>query len=78
MVCLHTEKQNQGDFYPFVLLEISVLDEPPLGHLRYDLADVPPQPNSPPDNVVCAALHGQTPGIIARSGSSRTRRRITD
>ena len=51
MVCIHTENQNQGGFYPFVLLEISVLDEPPLGHLRYLLTDVPPQPNSPPDNV---------------------------
>ena len=52
MVCIHTENQNQGDFYPFVLLEISVLDESPLGHLRYLLTDVPPQPNSPPDNVI--------------------------
>ena len=50
-VCIHTEDQNQGGFYPYVLLEISVLDEPPLGHLRYYLTDVPPQPNSPPDNV---------------------------
>ncbi|KAM6477623.1 hypothetical protein HDV62DRAFT_201713 [Trichoderma sp. SZMC 28011] len=41
MVCIHTENQNQGDFYPFVLLEISVLHEPPLGHLRYGLTDVP-------------------------------------
>ncbi|KAI1418763.1 hypothetical protein F5Y12DRAFT_789615 [Xylaria sp. FL1777] len=49
MVCIHTENQNQGDFYPFVLLEISVLHEPPLGHL-FKL-HVPPQPNSPPDNV---------------------------
>ena len=51
MVCIHTENQNQGDFYPFVLLDISVLHESPLGHLRYGLTDVPPQPNSPPDNV---------------------------
>ena len=51
MVCIHTENQNQGDFCPFALLEISVLHEPPLGHLRYGLTDVPPQPNSPPDNV---------------------------
>ncbi|PWY62039.1 hypothetical protein BO70DRAFT_375389 [Aspergillus heteromorphus CBS 117.55] len=50
MVCIHTENQNQGDFYPFVLLEISVLHESPLGHLRCGLTDVPPQPNSPPDN----------------------------
>ena len=52
MVCIHTENQNQGDFYPFVLLKISVLHESPFGHLRYFLTDVPPQPNSPPDNVI--------------------------
>ena len=50
-VCIHAENQNQGSFYPYVLLEISVLNELPLGHLRYCLTDVPPQPNSPPDNV---------------------------
>ena len=31
--------------------EISVLIELTLGHLRYHLTDVPPQPNSPPDYV---------------------------
>ena len=51
MVCIHTENQNQGGFYPFILHEVSVLVEPPLGHLRYFLTDVPPQPNSPLDNV---------------------------
>ena len=51
MVCIHTENQNQGNFYPFVLHEISVLVELILGHLRYLLTDVPPQPNSPPDYV---------------------------
>ena len=50
-VCIHTENQNQVSFYPFVLQEISVLFELTLGHLRYRLTDVPPQPNSPPDNV---------------------------
>jgi hypothetical protein len=35
MVCIHTENQNQGDFCPFTLLEISVLHEPPLGHLDH-------------------------------------------
>ena len=39
-------------FYPFVPHEISVLIELTLGHLRYRLTDVPPQPNSPPDNVL--------------------------
>ena len=57
MVCIHTENQNQGNFYPFVLLEISVLDEFPLGHLRYCLTDVPPQPNSPPDSVFNLGQH---------------------
>jgi len=51
MGCIHTENQNQGNFHPFVLLEISVLHEFPLGHLRYFLKDVPLQLNSPPDNV---------------------------
>jgi hypothetical protein len=51
MVCIHTENQNQEDFYPFILREISVLTESPFGHLRYLLTDVPPQPNSPLDNV---------------------------
>ena len=50
-VRIRTENQNQTSFCPFAPLEISVLDELVLGHLRYLLADVPPQPNSPPDNV---------------------------
>ena len=50
-VCIYTENQNQISFYPYVLHEISVLIELILGHLRYFLTDVPPQPNSPPDNV---------------------------
>jgi hypothetical protein len=51
-VCIRTENQNQVRFYPFVLHEISVLIERTLGHLRYCLTDVPPQPNSPPDSVL--------------------------
>ena len=50
-VWIRTENQNQMSFYPFVLHEISVLIELILGHLRYLLTDVPPQPNSPPDYV---------------------------
>ena len=50
-VCIRTENQNQVSFYPFVLHEISVLIELALGHLRYRLTDVPPQPNSQPDSV---------------------------
>ncbi|KAK7286068.1 hypothetical protein RJT34_20897 [Clitoria ternatea] len=50
-VRIRTVNQNQTSFYPFVPHEISVLVELILGHLRYLLTDVPPQPNSPPDNV---------------------------
>ena len=50
-VCNRTEIQNQASFSPFSLHEISVLIELTLGHLRYLLTDVPPQPNSPPDYV---------------------------
>ncbi|XLT32879.1 hypothetical protein HN873_064171 [Arachis hypogaea] len=50
-VRIRTGNQNQTSFYPTVPHEISVLVELILGHLRYLLTDVPPQPNSPPDNV---------------------------
>ncbi|CAN1124649.1 Regulator of rDNA transcription protein 15 [Linum perenne] len=46
-VHIRTGNQNQTSFYPFVPHEISVLVELILGHLRYLLTDVPPQPNSP-------------------------------
>jgi len=38
-------------FCPYALREVSVLTELLLGHLRYRVTDVPPQPNSPPDYV---------------------------
>jgi len=50
-VCNHTEIQNQVSICPFALHEISVLIELTVGHLRYRLTDVPPQPNSPPGAV---------------------------
>ena len=53
-VCIHTENQNQMSFCPFTLREVAVLTELTLGHLRYFLADVPPQPNSPPGTVLRA------------------------
>ena len=51
-VRIRTGNQNQTSFYPSVPHEISVLVELILGHLRYLLTDVPPQPNSPPDYVL--------------------------
>ncbi|XP_022767947.1 putative uncharacterized protein ART2 [Durio zibethinus] len=51
-VRIRTGNQNQISFYPFVPYEISVLVELILGHLHYLLIDVPPQLNSPLDNVV--------------------------
>ncbi|CAL0302162.1 unnamed protein product [Lupinus luteus] len=50
-VHIHTRNQNQSSFYPFVPYEIFVLLELILGNLRYLLTDVPPQPNSPPNNI---------------------------
>ena len=38
-------------FSPFGLHEISVLIELILGHLRYFVTDVPPQPNFPLDMI---------------------------
>uniref|UniRef100_A0A7S4W3N4 Senescence-associated protein n=1 Tax=Ditylum brightwellii TaxID=49249 RepID=A0A7S4W3N4_9STRA len=52
-VCISTENPNQVSFSPFGRQEISVLFELTVGHLRYCLTDVPPQPNSPPDLVFC-------------------------
>ena len=56
-VCTRTEIQNQASFSPFSLREISVLTELTLGHLRYLLTDVPPQPNSPPDYISRTGYH---------------------
>ena len=77
-----TENQNQVSFYPFVLHEISVLIELTLGHLCYCLTDVPPQPNSPPDNVfhldrtakVLNARRRASP--LLHHGISKTRQRV--
>ena len=62
-VCIHTENQNQVSFYPFVLHEISVLIELTLGHLRYHLTDVPPQPNSQPDGVLDSDRPARGPAL---------------
>ena len=70
-VCIHTENQNQVSIYPFVPHEISVLIELTLGHLRYRLTDVPPQPNSPPDAVSDADRTRTDRGLDARRWAVR-------
>ena len=66
-VFIHTENQNQASFCPFTLRKVSVHAELTLGHLRYRLTDVPPQSNSPPDNVLGAGRPGrEVPGLRAR------------
>ncbi|XLT01861.1 hypothetical protein HN51_051212, partial [Arachis hypogaea] len=77
-VRIRTGNQNQTSFYPSVPHEISVLVELILGHLRYLLTDVPPQPNSPPDNVFrldrpAEASLGRIP--LVRTSSESTVRR---
>jgi hypothetical protein len=49
IVCIGTENPNQVSFSPFGRQEISVLFELTIGHLRYCLTGMPPQPNSPSD-----------------------------
>jgi len=46
-----TEGQSQRSFSPYGPREISVLTELRIGHPCYSVMDVPPQPNSPSDNV---------------------------
>ena len=70
-VCIRTENQNQASFSPFRLHEISVLIELTLGHLRYGLTDVPPQPNSPPDYVFCTNQSVQAPTLILKPAITR-------
>ena len=72
-VCIRTENQNQMSFYPFVLHEISVLTELILGHLCYRLTDVPPQPNSPPDNVFGVGRRARRPDLIQETAALRLR-----
>ena len=71
-VCIHTENQNQVSFSPFGLREISVLTELTLGHLRYHLTDVPPQPNSPPDYVSRTDLATKAVRSTTRSSHCET------
>ncbi|KAI3478769.1 hypothetical protein L1887_59252 [Cichorium endivia] len=71
--------QNQTSFYPSVPHEISVLVELILGHLRYLLTDVPPQPILPPDNVfrpdrLPRQALGPKRGAIAPLADSRNNR----
>ena len=60
---IRTENQRQASFSPFSLHKISVLIELALGHLRYRLTDVPPQPNSPPDYVISTTHPRQAPSL---------------
>jgi hypothetical protein len=58
---LGTNTKSGGDPYPFVLL---VLDESPLGHLRYLLnrCAAPPSQTPPPDNVFDPDRHAKDLG----------------
>ena len=56
-----TGDRNQGSFYPYVRHEISLLVELPFGHPCCLLTDVPPQPNSPPNDVFGLGVAGRGP-----------------
>ena len=68
---IRTENQRQASFSPFSLHEISVLIELALGHLRYRLTDVPPQPNSPPDYVLCTNHPEQAPDLTLKDAECK-------
>ena len=68
---IRTENQRQTSFSPFGLHEISVLIELILGHLRYRLTDVPPQPNSPPDYVFCTNQPRRSTTLILKLAEAR-------
>ena len=68
---IRTENQRQTSFSPFGLHEISVLIELILGHLRYRLTDVPPQPNSPPDYVFCTNQPNRNSTLILKPAEAR-------
>ncbi len=55
-------------FSPFGLQEISVLFELTIGHLRYRLTGMPPQPNSPPDYVFRLDQQELPPILILEPG----------
>ncbi|PHT24955.1 Regulator of rDNA transcription protein 15 [Capsicum baccatum] len=69
-VRIRTGNQNQKSFYPYVPHEISVLVELILGHLRYLLTDVRPQPNSPPDNVFRPDRPADSELAVRRAGKA--------
>ena len=75
-VRIRTENRDRAGFYPFVPHEISVLVEPALGHPRYRLTDVPPQPNSPPGCVSDPGPGRGGPGPLPPRGEGRPRARV--
>ena len=78
-VCIRTGNQDQASFCPFALREVSVLSELALGHLRYDLTDVPPQSNSPPDTVFGAGrTAAERPMLNTRIKSLELNPRLTE
>ena len=48
---IHTEDSNQAGITTFGPHKMTVLIGPTFGHPRCSLTDVPPQPNSPVDDV---------------------------
>ena len=64
-----TERPSERSLCPFAPRVISVHAELRLGHLRYYLTDVPPQPNSLPDNFLKTRGHTENDAY----GLKRTR-----
>ena len=71
-VCGRTGKQNQARIPPFGRHEISFPIERTLGHLCYSITDVPPQPNSPPNRILCSNRLEKRVILKAKSESQLT------
>ncbi|CAL1290496.1 unnamed protein product, partial [Larinioides sclopetarius] len=74
---IRSENQDQANFCPFTLREVSVLAELALGHLRYLLTDVPPQSNFQPDAVFGADLPGDSPVLRRQKSGTQYRNQGT-
>jgi hypothetical protein len=77
-VCILTENQDQASICPFALREVSVLTELALGHLRYDLTDVPPQSNSPTDTVFGASRRVAKRPVFTPQSKAEANSRFTE
>ena len=70
-VCIRTENLNQATFALLLYVRFPSALSSTLGHLRYHLTDVPPQPNSPPVSVFKADHAEQVSTLVTQKLDSK-------